>query len=89
MREMSGGMKLRVLLAQALFGKPDCLLLDEPTAGLDWAVRDEVLELLARLGRERLLLIVTHEPELFAQIATQTWHLERGRLLTMPQELGS
>jgi energy-coupling factor transport system ATP-binding protein len=44
------------------------LLLDEPTAGLDWSVRGEILSLLAELGRERVLLVVTHEPELF-----ETW----------------
>lgn len=83
---LSGGQQRRLSLAVQLLREPKLLLLDEPTAGLDWAVREEVLELLGRLGRERLLLIVTHEPELFAQIASQTWHLERGRLLTMPAE---
>jgi energy-coupling factor transport system ATP-binding protein len=80
---LSGGQQRRLSLAVQLLRDPKVLLLDEPTAGLDWAVRDEVVELLARLGRERVLLIVTHEPELFGQIASETWHLERGRLLTM------
>ena len=80
---LSGGQQRRLSLAVQLLRDPRVLLLDEPTAGLDWAVRDEVVELLGRLGRERVLLIVTHEPELFGQIATETWHLDRGRLLTM------
>jgi energy-coupling factor transport system ATP-binding protein len=80
---LSGGQQRRLSLAVQLLRDPKVLLLDEPTAGLDWAVRDEVVELLARLGPERVLLIVTHEPELFGQIARETWHLERGRLLTM------
>ena len=85
---LSGGQQRRLSLAVQLLRDPKVLLLDEPTAGLDWAVRDEVLELLARLGRERLLMIVTHEPELFGQIVTQTWYLEQGRLLTMPPDKG-
>jgi energy-coupling factor transport system ATP-binding protein len=58
------------------------LLLDEPTAGLDWSVRDEVLELLCRLSRERVLLVVTHEPELFREVVAppQCWRLVQGAL---------
>ena len=56
------------------------LLLDEPTAGLDWTVRNEVLQLLATLARDRALLVVTHEPELFAGVVEGGWSLERGVL---------
>jgi energy-coupling factor transport system ATP-binding protein len=81
---LSGGQQRRLSLAVQLLRDPKVLLLDEPTAGLDWTVRDEVLELLQELGRERALLIVTHEPELFRGIVRQAWRLEQGRLLTMP-----
>jgi energy-coupling factor transport system ATP-binding protein len=56
------------------------LLLDEPTAGLDWAVRGEILQLLAGLARERAVLVVTHEPELFGGVINGGWLLEHGVL---------
>ncbi len=81
---LSGGQQRRLSLAVQLLRDPKLLLLDEPTAGLDWTVRDEVLELLQQLAGERALLIVTHEPELFAGLVQRAWRLERGHLLTMP-----
>ena len=62
---LSGGQQRRLALAVQLLRKPDVLLLDEPTAGLDWSVRTEVLELLDQLSRDRLLIVVTHEPNCF------------------------
>ena len=69
-----------------LLRDPRVLLLDEPTAGLDWSVRDEVLELLGELSRDRVLLVVTHEPELFAGRveAGHSWRLEQGQLVGAP-----
>jgi len=65
------------------------LLLDEPTAGLDWSVRGEILELLAQLGRDRVLLVVSHEPELFGAWVQpeQRYQLMGGQLL-QPQATG-
>jgi energy-coupling factor transport system ATP-binding protein len=86
--QLSGGQQRRLALAVQLLRNPRVLLLDEPTAGLDWAVRREVLELLAVLARERAVLVVTHEPELFAGLAQRQWQLEgstlRDTLRTMP-----
>lgn len=84
--QLSGGQQRRLSLAVQLLRDPRVLLLDEPTAGLDWTVRDEVLALLLELGRERALLIVTHEPELFRGVVQKAWRLEQGRLLTMPPD---
>jgi energy-coupling factor transport system ATP-binding protein len=91
---LSGGQQRRLALAVQLLRDPGVLLLDEPTAGLDWTVRDEVLQLLAELARQRALLVVTHEPDLFAGLAHQGWQLTGGHLeplapaalLTMPAE---
>ena len=77
---LSGGQQRRLALAVQLLRDPRVLLLDEPTAGLDWTVRDEVLQLLADLSRERALLVVTHEPELFRGVVEAGWRLENGRL---------
>jgi energy-coupling factor transport system ATP-binding protein len=60
--------------------EPDVLLLDEPTAGLDWSVRDEVLSLLQDLAKEKVLIVVTHEPDLFHHWPCEEWKLQRGRL---------
>jgi len=77
---LSGGQQRRLALAVQLLRDPKVLLLDEPTAGLDWTVREEVLQLLASLARERALLVVTHEPELFAGVVEGGWYLENGLL---------
>jgi energy-coupling factor transport system ATP-binding protein len=81
--QLSGGQQRRLALAVQLLRQPQVLLLDEPTAGLDWSVRAEILTLLARLARERAMLVVSHEPELFAAIAGPCWRLEQGTLRTM------
>lgn len=85
---LSGGQQRRLALAVQLLRDPKVLLLDEPTAGLDWAVRAEILGLLADLAKERAVLVVTHEPELFAPIAGEAWRLEAGVLRTMQLTTG-
>lgn len=81
---LSGGQQRRLALAVQLVRDPRILLLDEPTAGLDWSVRQEVLQLLAQLSRDRVLLVVTHEPELFRGVIERGWLLEEGALRPLP-----
>ncbi|MGB5133753.1 MAG: ABC transporter ATP-binding protein [Prochlorococcaceae cyanobacterium] len=83
---LSGGQQRRLALAVQLLRDPRVLLLDEPTAGLDWAVRGEVVGLLGDLAKERAVLVVTHEPELFAALKPVSWRLEGGRLNAMGEE---
>ena len=77
---LSGGQQRRLALAVQLLREPDVLLLDEPTAGLDWSVRDEVLSLLQDLAKDKVLIVVTHEPDLFHHWACEEWKLQGGRL---------
>ena len=80
---LSGGQQRRLALAVQLLRGADVLLLDEPTAGLDWSVRRDVLDLLASLAHEQVLIVVTHEPELFQDWECQRLRLQGGRLEPM------
>ena len=84
--QLSGGQQRRLALAVQLLRDPKVLLLDEPTAGLDWAVRDGVLDLLQGLAQERAVLVVTHEPEIFARLTPVGWRLEGGVLRPLLRE---
>ena len=80
---LSGGQKQRLALAGALASDANLFLLDEPTAGLEWSVRDEVLLLLAKIAKEQLLIVVTHEPELFKNLFSSAYRLQEGQLRPM------
>ncbi len=77
---LSGGQQRRLAIAVQLIRSPKILLLDEPTAGLDWSVRDEILELIKKLSKDQLLIIVTHEPDLFAKWQVSNYRLKDGNL---------
>ena len=77
---LSGGQQRRLALAVQLMRQPDVLLLDEPTAGLDWSVRDDVLALLQDLASDKVLIVVTHEPDLFHRWECEQWKLQAGQL---------
>ena len=79
-KALSGGMRRRVALAQALLGDPDLLVLDEPTAGLDPEQRLRFRELVSRLGEGRTVLLSTHQTEDVVALAQQVLVLHLGRL---------
>ena len=78
---LSGGQQRRLAIAVQLLRNPKVLLLDEPTAGLDWSVRNGIIELLSKLKDNQTILIVTHEPDLFENLNTDCYELKEGRLI--------
>ena len=78
---LSGGQQRRLAIAVQLLRSPKVLLLDEPTAGLDWSVRNGIIELLSQLKDNQTILIVTHEPELFRNLNTDCYELSEGQLI--------
>ncbi len=85
----SGGMKQRVLLAQALLGDPQVLILDEPTAGLDPRERVRIRNFIKELARDRIVLLATHIVSDIESIADEVLLMKKGELLRMapPAEL--
>jgi ABC-2 type transport system ATP-binding protein len=79
-RTLSGGMKRRVGIAQALLGNPQMLIVDEPTAGLDPEERVRFRDLLSRLASERIVILSTHIVEDIAQTCNDMGVLHKGRL---------
>ncbi len=88
-RALSGGMRRRLALAQALLGDPELLILDEPTAGLDPEQRLRFRELLSGLGEDRTILVSTHQTEDVAALCPRVVVLADGRTLSdgAPEDL--
>ncbi len=81
--DLSGGQKRRVAIAGVLAMKPEVLILDEPTAGLDPAGRDEILDLIARMHRERgmTVILVSHSMEDVAKYVDRIVVMNQGQVL--------
>jgi ABC-type multidrug transport system ATPase subunit len=77
----SGGMKQRVLLAQALLGDPQILILDEPTTGLDPKERINIRNYIAKLGKEKIILFATHVVSDIECIADKVLLLKNGEII--------
>ena len=86
--EMSGGQMQRVAIARALVNNPDIILADEPTGALDSETSVQVMEILKEVSKERLVIMVTHNPELAETYATRTIRMLDGVIISdsMPVE---
>ena len=78
--QMSGGQMQRVAIARALVNDPDILLADEPTGALDTNTSVQVMELLKEVAKDRLVIMVTHNPELAEQYSTRIVNLRDGEI---------
>ena len=80
--QMSGGQMQRVAIARALVNDPDILLADEPTGALDTATSVQIMELLREIAKTRLIIMVTHNPELAKTYATRIVRLSDGKVIS-------
>lgn len=78
--QLSGGQMQRVAIARALVNDPEILLADEPTGALDSETSVQVMELLKEVARDRLVVMVTHNPELAHEYATRIVNLKDGKI---------
>ena len=79
--QMSGGQMQRVAIARALVNDPDILLADEPTGALDSETSIQIMELLKRVAKDRLVVMVTHNPELAQRYSTRIVKLRDGKII--------
>ena len=79
--QMSGGQMQRVAIARALVNDPDILLADEPTGALDTATSIQVMDLLKEVARDKLVVMVTHNPELAESYANRIVRVKDGRIV--------
>ena len=78
--EMSGGQMQRVAIARALVNDPDILLADEPTGALDTQTSLQVMDLLKEIAKDRLVIMVTHNPEIAEKYSTRIVNLRDGEI---------
>ena len=83
--QLSGGQMQRVAIARALINDPEILLADEPTGALDSKTSVQIMDLLTEIADDRLVIMVTHNPELAERYATRTVNLADGRITSDSQ----
>lgn len=79
--QLSGGQMQRVAIARALANDPDILLCDEPTGALDTETSVQIMKLIKKLSKDRLVVMVTHNPDLAKEYATRIVNFQDGKIL--------
>ena len=79
--QMSGGQTQRIAIARALVNNPDILLADEPTGALDSETSIQIMDLLKEIAKDRLVIMVTHNPDLAKKYATRIIKLSDGKII--------
>ncbi len=79
--QMSGGQMQRVAIARAIVNDPDILLADEPTGALDTATSVQIMEILKEIAKDKLVIMVTHNPELAEEYSTRIVKLRDGKVI--------
>lgn len=79
--QLSGGQMQRVAIARAIANDPDILLCDEPTGALDTETSIQIMELIKKLSKDRLVVMVTHNPELAEEYASRIVNFQDGKIL--------
>ena len=79
--QLSGGQMQRVAIARAIANDPDILLCDEPTGALDIETSVQIMKLIKKLSKDRLVIMVTHNPELAKEYATRIVNFQDGKIL--------
>lgn len=80
--QLSGGQMQRVAIARALVNEPDILLADEPTGALDTETSTQIMDLLKRVAKDRLVVMVTHNPELAEKYSSRIIELKDGQIIS-------
>ncbi|MDU2202209.1 MAG: ABC transporter ATP-binding protein/permease, partial [Anaerococcus hydrogenalis] len=80
--QLSGGQMQRVAIARALVNNPEIILADEPTGALDTETSKEIMDLLTEVAKDRLVIMVTHNPELAEKYSTRIVRLKDGKILS-------
>lgn len=80
--QLSGGQMQRVAIARALVNNPEIILADEPTGALDTETSKEIMEILKKVSKDKLVIMVTHNPDLAEKYSTRIVSLKDGRILS-------
>jgi len=78
--QLSGGQMQRVAIARALVNNPDIILADEPTGALDTKTSVQVMEILKKISKDKLIIMVTHNPELAEKYSTRIIKILDGKI---------
>ena len=87
--QLSGGQMQRVAIARALANDPEIILADEPTGALDTKTSKQIMELIKEIAKDKLVIMVTHNPELAHEYSDRVIHMQDGKIISDSNEFNS